>query len=229
MKTQLKIVFQTDRCKTRDDFKSHFIHYNLIHLWQTKREWHRYALHRLKTNFYFLSRGWYSHEDRWQQGFINDCHFYVLTIALFGKENKKIQSEYLCHNSVYLKNLGFRIATPVSFFFFFFHLGDVECGNGSWPVVGKIVGCEIFDLLFHWFLSFIGMWLKTYFPCITVTICVSWKFRLEFGVHDFTSVLISPNLSYNGSSVVLTLTRLLLSRLLLIITIYESSWMEIWG
>lgn len=48
---------------------------------------------------------------------------------------------------VYLKNLGFRIATPVSFFFF--HLGDVKCGNGSWPVVGKIVGCEIFDLLFH--------------------------------------------------------------------------------
>lgn len=112
------------------------------------------------------------------------------------------------------------------FFFFFFHLGDVKCGNGSWPVVGKIVGCEIFDLLFHWFLSFIGMWLKTYFPCITVMICVSWKFRLEFGV---TSVLISPNLSYNGSSVVLTLSRLLLSRLLLIIKIYESSWMEIWG
>ena len=130
---------------------------------------------------------------------------------------------------VYLKNLGFRIATPVSFFSFFFHLGDVKCRNGSWPVVGKIVGCEIFDLLFHSFLSFIGMWLKAYFPCITVMICVSCKFRLEFGVHDFTSVLISPNLSYNGSLVVLTLTRLLLSRLLLIITIYESSWMEIWG
>ena len=81
------------------------------------------------------------HEDRWQQGFINDRHFCVLTIALFGKDNKKIQSEYLCHNSVYLKNLGFRIATPVSFsfLFFFFDLGDVKCEMVHSPLLGKLL------------------------------------------------------------------------------------------
>ena len=41
------------------------------------------------------------HEDRWQQGFINDSNFYVLTIARFGEGNKKIPSEYLFHNLVY--------------------------------------------------------------------------------------------------------------------------------